>query len=110
MAETSVVERSVMPDETERPTVYTGIYHELGKISAASESMIREMVSVKHEIKERTESILNRLEQHSESDDARFEPLEKMHAQFYAVIATVSAFWIVVTTIAVLWWTSKGGQ
>lgn len=95
-------------DINERHPIYTGIYHELGKISSAQESMIREMVGVRNEIKERAGAIVLKLEQHIVEDEQRFEPLEKMHAQFYAVIATVSVFWIVVTTFVVIWYT-KGG-
>lgn len=90
-------------EQNDKPSIYTGIYHELGKISAASDSMIREMTSVRGEIKERTAAIVAKLEEHVKEDDSRFRPLEQMSARIYGVIAAVSVFWIVITTLAVLW-------
>jgi len=93
-----------MSDETnDKPSIAAGIYHELGKISSASESMIREMTAVRSEIKERTSAIIMKLDDHVREDNIRFKPLERMHATIYGVIAAVSVFWIVATTVVVIW-------
>ena len=93
-----------MGDETnDKPTISTGIYHELGKISSATESMAREIMAVRLDIRERTQEIVKKFDEHVKEDEARFGPLERLHANVYAVLATVSVFWIIATTLVVLW-------
>lgn len=102
MAELSVAENN------EDRGINIQIFHELGKLSEAQQSVLREMGGIRLDVKERADGIIRELDSHKREDDLRFKPLEDTRSKAFGIIAAVSVFWIMITTGLLVWFKYGG--
>lgn len=66
-----------MADEDKKlMNVDTQIFHELGKLSADQQALIREMSGIRQDVKERTDAIVRKVDNHSVDDTVRFDKVD----------------------------------
>lgn len=56
--------------------VDTQIFHELGKLGADQQSIIRETTGIRADVKERTDAVLNKVADHLVDDTKRFDKVD----------------------------------
>lgn len=60
-------------DDKKMMNVDTQIFHELGKLGADQQSIIREMTGIRTDVKERTDSVVKKIDAHLSDDTTRFD-------------------------------------